>query len=59
MRESILNRVRRCACGKTYYIGVDGDDKRCDGCIAADELSDTSKQELERTKDGDRTTVVD
>lgn len=51
MRESILSKVRRCTCGKSYYIGVDGDDERCDGCIAEDELSETTKRELNEDKE--------
>lgn len=43
MKESILHRVNRCACGLTYYIGIDGDHERCDECISNAELAD--KQE--------------
>lgn len=40
MKESILHKVRRCKCGTTYYVNVDGDEFQCDGCIAADEIQD-------------------
>ncbi len=40
MRESVLRMVRRCECGKTYYIGIDGDEDYCDECISGDELSE-------------------
>lgn len=41
MKESVLNRVRKCSspnCGRSYYIGIDGDDDRCDDCISQEEL---------------------
>lgn len=38
MKESILRNIGRCSCGAAYYIGVDGDEDRCDACIAEAEL---------------------
>lgn len=46
-KQSILDKVRRCKCGISYYIGIDGDADRCDGCIAEAELAartDAEKQ---------------
>jgi hypothetical protein len=40
MKQAMINRIRLCEhCRKAYIINEQGDETKCDNCLAEDELT--------------------